>query len=125
MRASNGADAALEEATNALEAATAARQAAQDAYDQAVEAGLSSDGSIRVWIKLANVLRGVPGHWSMIFSGTTDKADFYWNNILESEETTAKLIDSVTLDKRVTQDMYENFEQRGDHFKECVEALRR
>ena len=110
LRASNGADAALEEATNALEAATAARQAAQDAYDQAVEAGLSSDGSIRVWIKLANVLRGVPGHWSMIFSGTTNKADFYWNNILESEETTAKLIDSVTLDKRVTQDVYENFD---------------
>ena len=42
--------------------------------------------------------------------GKTDTASFYYTSILGGGETTAKLIDSVELDKNVTQDMFKYFD---------------
>ena len=56
---------------------------------------------------------GTANKWQMLpttVDTTTNEAEFYHTSILEGGETSAKLIDSVTLDARTTQDMYKYFD---------------
>ena len=68
---------------------------------------------IIVNINLANDVTegGTAEKWQILPSTVADdEAVFYYTSILEGGETSAKLIESVTLDPSVTQDMYKYFD---------------
>ena len=92
-------------AKNALYAAEQAKDAAQKKYDK--------NGDLKIYINLDNdvLVGGVGGKWQALPTTVTGNvAHFYYTNILEGGETTTKLVDSVELDKGVTQDMYKYFD---------------
>ena len=74
--------------------------------------GNLDDGEIMIDIKLANVGTSPEG-WTVIkttTSGTDSKWTFYYNNDVESGDSTVKLVDSVTLNKDVTNAAYLAFD---------------
>lgn len=74
--------------------------------------GLLDPGEIMVDIQLANVGTSPEG-WTVIntSSGTSDSNwTFYYNNDVESGDSTAKLVDSVTLNKDVSNGAYLAFD---------------
>ena len=92
-------------AKNALYAAEKAKDAAQEKYDK--------NGDLKIYINLDNdvLVGGKPGKWQALPTTVTGNvAHFYYTNILKGGATTTKLIDSVELDKDVTQDMYKYFD---------------
>jgi len=93
-------------AKNALYAAEKAKDAAQEKYDK--------NGDLKIYINLDNdvLVGGKPGKWQALPTtvDTSNVAHFYYTSILEGGETTTKLIDSVELDKDVTEDMYKYFD---------------
>ena len=75
------------------------------------------DGILKIYIKLSDdVILTNDGSsnakWQMLPAPVyNDKeAVFYYTGMLEGGETSSKLIDGIYLDKRVTQDMYKNFD---------------
>ncbi len=70
--------------------------------------GELDDGKIKIDIKLANVGESPEG-WTMVDDNDA-KWTFYYNNDLESGDSTVKLVDSVTLNKDVTDNAYLAFD---------------
>jgi len=90
----------------------AALDAAKKAFDDA-KAALTGTGDIKINIKLANDVTagGTAEKWQILPTTVAgNEAVFYLTNILEGGETSVQLIDSVTLDSSVTQDMYKYFD---------------
>lgn len=78
---------------------------------------IKSDGTLDIFIKLSDKVvadADVPttnDQWLLKPNPVVnDKADFYYTGILESGETTSKLIDSVILGADATQNMYKSFD---------------
>jgi len=101
------------------EAAVAAAQAktkAEQAMTQAesdMKAANATDGILKIYVKLADNVNttGTAQAWQMLPANVAnDTAVFYYKGILEGGETSAKLIDSVELDKNANQDMYKYFD---------------
>ena len=131
LATSGGASDDLEAAANKLAKATQLMKDTWNAYDSADKADTAK---IKIYINLADVdtIGGTANKWQLLPEsledvykntlntnvntitkepdGKTDTASFYYTSILGGGETTAKLIDSVELDKNVTQDMFKYFD---------------
>lgn len=113
-------------ARNTADADVAQKKAALDAAEKAfndAKDALAGTGDIKINIKLSDdvvTAGGTANKWQLLptaledttvpADGTKDTATFYYTSILESGETSAKLIDYVELDPSVTQDMYKYFD---------------
>jgi len=99
-----------------FDAANAAYTAAKDAFDAVTDNDLkASDGTIKIVIKLSDDVTttndATPDKWLLYKNPlVANKAVFFYTGILESGETSSKLIDSVILDSSVTQDMFKSFD---------------
>jgi len=102
---------------NAAKAAAQAKMnAAETAYNNAVANNVGAGSSLmKINIKLSDdvvtTADGSNNKWQI--KPTTvanDTAEFYYTGILDGGETSSKLVDSITLDKSVTQDMYKSFD---------------
>jgi len=112
VAASGTASTAHDTADENVAQAKAALDAAKKAFDDA-KAALTGTGDIKINIKLANdvTVGGQANKWQILPTTVEgNEAVFYLTNILEGGETSVQLIDSVTLDESVTQDMYKYFD---------------
>lgn len=116
----------LQEAQAMFNNATTRKNAAESTFNSLKDTPattLASDGSLEVFIKLSDdvVTANVTGaddndKWLLKPAAgadgriVNDKAEFYYTGILEGGETSSRLIDSVTLSKDVTTDMYKSFD---------------
>lgn len=111
--ASNGTSANRTAAEQAAQAAKYALEAAKQAYEDGQKA-VQGAGDIKINIKLSNAVTtqgGTKDQWQILPSTVAGNvAKFYYTGILLGGETSSQLIDSVTLDKSVTQDMYKSFD---------------
>lgn len=83
------------------------------AAETAMNAANATDGILKIYIKLADSVNttGTAQAWQMFpTTVANDTAVFYYKGILEGGETSAKLIDSVELDKSADQKMYKYFD---------------
>jgi predicted ribosomally synthesized peptide with SipW-like signal peptide len=88
-------------------------ETALNAYNKAKAEYDSQNKQLVIYINLADVVTtaGEKDKWQLLPTTVADnKAYFYYTGILDSAETSSKLIDSVELDKNATQDMYKSFD---------------
>lgn len=114
LEASNAAESTKAEIEAAYAAASMAMTNAQTAYNDANTALNTSDGTLKIYIKLSdNVVTtgGTADKWQMLpTTVANDVASFYYTSILDAGETSTRLIESVELDENATQDMYKAFD---------------
>ena len=100
-------------------AAVQAYYTALNNYNNALNTYNTQDQKLVIYVNLADVVTttGEADKWQLLpvpANSTTAFADntavFYYTGILESGETSSKLIDSVELDKNTTQNMYKSFD---------------
>ena len=111
--ASAGADTTdLNTARNHLAEATQKLAEAEKAYNDAIKS--ANEGVLKININLSDdvVTDGnATGKWQLLPNPVSDDvAYFYYTSILGAGETSAQLIDSVELDKSVTEDMFKRFD---------------
>ena len=99
-------------AANALADAQRDLDAAKKAFEKAYNS--SNDGKLKININLADVITtgATADKWLLLPSADPlgTEADFYYTSVLGAGKTSAQLIDSVELDKSVTNDMFKRFE---------------
>jgi len=117
-QSTNGTSQALTEAYNAAVGAKNTLDQKKLDYELKVEE-MKQTGDIIVHIGLKNDVTtgGEADKWQLLpadeytkFTNPADTAVFYYTSLLAGGETSAQLIDYVTLDKSVTQDMYKYFD---------------
>jgi len=112
-----GAKKAKEDAEKAVANAKATMDKARMAYEQGTN-DYNKTGDIIIYVNLNNdtTVGGTKDKWQLVpvktltDELTDDTAVFYYTGILQGGETSEKLIDSVELDKDVTQYMYKSFD---------------
>ena len=99
-------------AANALADAQRDLDAAKKAFEKAYNS--STDGKLKININLADVITtgATADKWLLLPSADPlgTEADFYYTSVLGVGKTSAQLIDSVELDKSVTNDMFKRFD---------------
>ena len=110
LAAANADKADLDAAEANYAAAAQALSEAEKAYNEAVA---QNDGEINIYVNLSDkVTTATPDSndlWQLVpsYIGTNaPQADFYYTGILDGGATTSMLVDSIELDKSVTQDMF-------------------